>query len=55
MLMECHIVYEEPYAWFDGASLVKQKVPLMIQEKVKIFRRKLATAESEKSPKDEGK
>jgi hypothetical protein len=44
VLIECHLVYEEPYGWFDGASLVKQKVPLMVQEKVRTFRRKLALA-----------
>jgi hypothetical protein len=51
MLIECHMVYEEPYAWFDGANLVKQKVPAMVQEKVKTFRRKLATASAGKKEK----
>jgi hypothetical protein len=42
--IECHLVYEEPYGWFEGANLVKQKVPLIVQEKVRTFRRKLALA-----------
>jgi hypothetical protein len=51
VLVECHIVYEESYGWFDGANLVKLKIPPMVQEKVKIFRRKLASAKDEKSSK----
>ena len=42
VLVECHIVYEEPYGWFDGANLVKQKGSLIATEKVRTFRRKLA-------------
>ncbi len=48
ILVECHIVYEEPYAWFDGVNLVKQKVPAMVNEKVKMFRRKLSLASEPK-------
>ena len=44
VLVECHIAYEEPYGWFDGVNLVKQKVPVMVQEKVRTFRRKLTVA-----------
>ena len=51
VLVECHLVYEEPYGWFDGINLVKQKVPVMVQEKVRTFRRKLATATAEKAEK----
>lgn len=51
VLIECHIVYEEPYGWFDGANLVKQKAPLMVQAKVRTFRRKLALASAENSEK----
>jgi hypothetical protein len=39
--IEFHLIYEEDYAWFDGANLVKQKLPAMVQEKVRSFRRKL--------------
>jgi hypothetical protein len=48
VLIECHLVYEEPYGWFDGANLVKQKGPLIVLEKVRTFRRKLALASTEK-------
>lgn len=48
VFIECHIVYEEAYGWFEGANLVKQKMPVMVQEKVKTFRRKLLQASEEK-------
>ena len=51
VLVECHLVYEEPYGWFDGLNLVKQKVPVMVQEKVRTFRRKLSLATGEKAEK----
>jgi hypothetical protein len=44
VFIECHIIYEEPYGWFEGVNLVKQKVPVMVQEKVRTFRRKWAVA-----------
>ena len=44
VFIECHLVYEEDYGWFDGANLVKQKIPVMVQEQVRTFRRKLAVA-----------
>ncbi len=51
VLVECHLVYEEAYGWFDGANLVRQKAPPMVQEKVKTFRRKLALASGEQAEK----
>lgn len=48
VFIECHIAYEEAYGWFDGVNLVKQKLPVMVQEKVKTFRRKLLQASEEK-------
>ncbi|MCE5269105.1 MAG: hypothetical protein LLG00_14615 [Planctomycetaceae bacterium] len=52
-LIECHMVYEEDYGWFEGVNLVKQKVPAMVQEKVRVFRRKLTVATAEKAGKKE--
>ena len=46
--IEFHLIYEEPYGWFDGINLVKQKIPAMVQEKVRTFRRKLAVASEKK-------
>ena len=51
VFIEFHLIYEEPYGWFDGISLVKQKIPAMVQEKVRTLRRKLNVASQEKSEK----
>jgi hypothetical protein len=51
VFIEFHLIYEEPYGWFDGASLVRQKIPVMVQEKVRTFRRKLAMTTEEKAKK----
>jgi hypothetical protein len=53
VFVEFHMIYEEPYGWFDGVNLVKQKVPAMVQEMVRKFRRKLATASEEQTDKSE--
>jgi hypothetical protein len=50
VFIECHLVYEEAYGWF-GINLVKQKMPVMVQEKVRTFRRKLALATGEQAEK----
>ena len=49
--VEFHLIYEEPYGWFDGVNLVKQKIPVMVQEKIRTFRRKLSVATEEKAEK----
>ena len=49
--IECHLVYEEDYGWFDGVNMVKQKAPAMVQEKVRTFRRKLNVATEKKAGK----
>jgi hypothetical protein len=48
VFIECHVVYEEPYAWFEGTNLVGQKLPVMVKEKARTFRRKLALAGEKK-------
>lgn len=53
VFIECHLVYEEPYAWFDGVNLVQRKAPAMVLEKVRTFRRKLTVATTEKAEKNE--
>jgi hypothetical protein len=51
VFIEFHVVYEEPYGWFDGINLVKQKIPPMVREQVRTFRRKLTVATEEKEEK----
>lgn len=52
VFVEFHLAYEEDYGWFDGVNLVKRKVSLMVREKVRTFRRKLAVASEEKAKKE---
>ena len=42
MLIECHAVIHEPHGWFDGRSLLSSKLPLLVQDNVRQFRRALA-------------
>jgi hypothetical protein len=53
VFIECHLVYEEPYGWFDGVNLVWQKAPAMVLEKVRTFRRKLTVASADQAAKSE--
>lgn len=45
LLVECHIVFDEPHGWFNGTNLLRAKLPLLLQDNVRTFRRKLAAAE----------
>jgi hypothetical protein len=44
ILIEYHMVFEEPYAWFEGANLLSSKLPLLAQDEVRNFRRRLLDA-----------
>lgn len=44
LLVECHIAFDEPQGWFDGKNLLRSKLPLVVQENVRTFRRKVAKA-----------
>ena len=39
-LIECRILLHEPKEWFNGSNLLRSKLPLMIQETARSFRRK---------------
>jgi hypothetical protein len=41
---EYHLVYEEPDGWFGGVNVVKQRLPLVVQDQLMKFRRKLAAS-----------
>ena len=41
ILVECHGVFEEPQGWFQGAPLLRSKLPMLVQEQVRGFRGKL--------------
>jgi hypothetical protein len=44
IFVEYHLVYEEPHGWFGGVNLLHSKLPLIVQNEVRAFRRKLAKA-----------
>jgi hypothetical protein len=41
IFVEYHILFDEPEGWFDGANLLRSKLPLLVQEGVRKFRRQL--------------
>lgn len=40
-LIEYHILFDEPHGWFEGANLLRSKLPLVVQDAVRRFRRKV--------------
>jgi hypothetical protein len=48
IFVEGHIVFEEPYGWFEGGNELRSKAPTMIQQRAKIFRSKLGIASAKK-------
>jgi hypothetical protein len=42
LFVEGHVVFAEPVKWFDGANLLRSKLPPVIQGQVRSFRRELA-------------
>jgi hypothetical protein len=46
ILLEYHMVYDEPQGWFNGANVIRTKLPVIVQDSVKKLRRKLAEKES---------
>jgi len=41
LVIECHQVFDEPRAWFGGRNLLRSKLPILVQDAVRKFRRKL--------------
>jgi hypothetical protein len=44
LFVEGHILFTEPQKWFDGANLLRSKLPPVIQSQVRAFRRELLKA-----------
>lgn len=42
LLVELHFAFQEPPAWFGGPNLLRSKLPIVVQENVRTFRRKLS-------------
>ncbi|HEY4309674.1 MAG TPA: hypothetical protein VGN12_09515 [Pirellulales bacterium] len=43
LFVEYHLVFDEPKAWFSGANLLRSKLPLMVQDNIRKFRREVAS------------
>lgn len=44
LFVECHVVFAEPVKWFDGANLLRSKLPAAVQTQVRAMRRELLKA-----------
>jgi hypothetical protein len=42
LLIEVHMVFAEPKGWFEGRNLLRSKLPPVMQDSVRKFRRQLA-------------
>lgn len=47
VFVEQHILFDEPKGWFNGANLLRSKLPIVIQDEIRLLRRR---AMGEKSP-----
>jgi hypothetical protein len=50
LFVEGHVIFPEPVKWFDGANLLRSKLPPVVQSHVRSMRRELLKAA--KSPRD---
>jgi hypothetical protein len=44
VFVEQHVIFAEPTGWFDGANLLRSKLPLVVQNSVRTTRREWAKA-----------
>jgi hypothetical protein len=42
LFVEYHVAFAEPQGWFQGANLLRSKLPIAAQDSVRKFRRTLA-------------
>jgi hypothetical protein len=42
MFVEQHVVFVEPHGWFEGANLLRSKLPIVVQNNVRDMRREFA-------------
>lgn len=42
VFIEYHLVFDEPQGWFNGANLLRSKLPLLVQDGIRKFRRRFA-------------
>lgn len=44
LFVEQHVIFAEPTGWFDGANLPRSKLPLVVENRVRVTRQKWAEA-----------
>lgn len=44
VLVEVHVLFDEPHGWFNGTNLLRSKLPIVVQDGVRKFRRRLESA-----------
>lgn len=49
LLVEGHMAFAEPKAWFDGAPILRSKISLIAQDQIRHLRRELAKRRTEKT------
>jgi len=42
IFVEGHLVFEEPYGWFEGGNMLRSKLPAILRTRVRRFRRQFA-------------
>jgi len=47
LFLECHLVFAEPEGWFNGANLLRSKLPIKFQDSVRKARRDIAKQSGE--------
>ena len=41
IFVECHVAFDEPAGWFNGENLLRSKLPVLVQDSVRKFRREI--------------
>jgi hypothetical protein len=54
LLVEAHFAFAEPRAWFDGAPILRSKIGLMAQDRIRQLRRDLTQARESGSSRGQG-
>jgi hypothetical protein len=51
VVVEAHVVLDEPKGWFDGAPILRSKFNLIAQDQIRTLRREMAKAKAKSTPK----
>lgn len=51
VFVEQHILFDEPKGWFNGANLLRSKLPIVIQDEIRLLRRRAMAEKPADAPK----